>query len=509
MKRLSKSRYTQFCQCPKALWLKLYKPELEEIDDSLQARFEHGTEVGDLAMGLLGDFVDVTSYTESGSLDLNAMIRKTRSEMGKGTENICEASFSFVKDGMHHYCAVDILHKEPHGWSIYEVKSSTYTCDKDDTSKNLLAYIRDIAYQKWLLEQSGINVCGTFLIRLNSNYIREGKLDIQNLFHITDVKNLVEEESGVIDVNIREACDILKGEEPVCKIGSHCQQPYGCAFTKYCIGEIPEPNVFDLYRMNFSKKCDFYHQGKITFEDLRYEKLSEIQQMQVESHICKKHHIKPQEIRSFLKNLSFPLYFLDFETMQSPVPPYDQSKPYQQIAFQYSLHWFDEEDGELKHTEYLGNSIDDPRRELAEKLCRAIPADACVTAYNKSFECSRINEMAEIYPDLRDHLHAISSNIVDLIDPFRGKMVYLPAMNGSFSIKKVLPALFPDSPELDYKNLSGSVHHGGEAMTLYPAIARMSPEEAEEARQSLLEYCKLDTLAMVRIWEKLKEYADL
>lgn len=195
--------------------------------------------------------------------------------------------------------------------------------------------------------------------------------------------------------------------------------------------------------------------------------------------------------------------------MQSPVPPYDQSKPYQQIAFQYSLHWFDEEDGELKHTEYLGNSIDDPRRELAEKLCREIPADACVTAYNKSFECSRINEMAEIYPDLRDHLHAISSNIVDLIDPFRGKMVYLPAMNGSFSIKKVLPALFPDSPELDYKNLSGSVHHGGEAMTLYPAIARMSPDEAEEARKSLLEYCKLDTLAMVRIWEKLRGFADL
>lgn len=508
MKGLSKSRYTQFCQCPKALWLKIYKPELEEIDSSPQSRFEHGNEVGDLAMGLLGSYIDVTTYKPDGSLDLKSMVVKTKAELDRGTENICEASFSFVKDEILHYCAVDILHKEPQGWSIYEVKSSTYTGDKEDTVKNLLAYIRDIAYQKWLLEQTGINVCGTFLVRLDSNYIREGELDIQNLFHITDVKNLVEEEYGVIDVNIREACDILKGEEPVCKIGSHCQQPYGCAFTKYCIGEIPEPNVFDLYRMNFSKKCDFYHQGKITFEDLRYEKLSEIQQMQVESHICKKHHIKPQEIRSYLKNLSFPLYFLDFETMQSPVPPYDKSKPYQQIAFQYSLHWFNEEDGQLNHTEFLGNSIDDPRRELAEKLCREIPADACVTAYNKSFECSRINEMAEIYPDLRDHLHAISENIVDLIEPFRGKMVYLPEMNGSFSIKKVLPALFPNSPELDYKNLSGRVHHGGEAMTLYPAIAKMSPAEAEEARHSLLEYCKLDTLAMVRIWEKLREYAN-
>ena len=100
-----------------------------------------------------------------------------------------------------------------------------------------------------------------------------------------------------------------------------------------------------------------------------------------------------------------------------------------------------------------------------------------------------------------------SDHIVDLIEPFRQKMVYLPEMNGSFSIKQVLPALQPDDPELDYKNLSGSVHNGGEAMTIYPQIAQMLPDEADAARRSLLEYCKLDTLAMVKIWEKLREMA--
>jgi hypothetical protein len=94
---------------------------------------------------------------------------------------------------------------------------------------------------------------------------------------------------------------------------------------------------------------------------------------------------------------------------------------------------------------------------------------------------------------------------VDLIEPFRQKMVYLPEMNGSFSIKHVLPALQPDDPALNYANLDGSVHNGSEAMTIYPQIAKMSPADAAAARKSLLEYCKLDTLAMVKVWEKLRE----
>lgn len=508
MKGLSKSRYTQFCQCPKAFWLKLYKPELEEIDYALQAKFERGTEVGDLAMGLLGNFVDVTIYKEDNSLDLPAMVKKTRMEIDQGTPNICEASFSLIRNGISHYCAVDILHKECDGWSIYEVKSSTYLNDKEDTPKKLIAYTSDIAYQRWVLENCGLNVTGTYLVRLNSNYMRAGELNIKQLFHIKDMEEQVDKEISCVSENLKIVSQIIAGEEPKEKIGSQCKSPYDCSFMKYCIGKLPEPNVFDLYRMNFSKKCKLFHEGKISFEEIRCESLSDIQRLQVESYLEDKQFIDSSEIKKFLDRLTYPIYFLDFETMQSAIPPFDKSKPYQQISFQYSLHWIEEEDGELKHTEFLGDSIDDPRRELAEKLCRDIPSNVCVTAYNKSFECGRLQEMAEIFPDLRDHLLAISNNIIDLIEPFRSKMVYFPAMNGSFSIKNVLPALFPDSPELDYKNLSGSVHHGGEAMNIYPAIAKMSSEDAEEARKSLLEYCKLDTLAMVRVWEKLREFAQ-
>ena len=133
--------------------------------------------------------------------------------------------------------------------------------------------------------------------------------------------------------------------------------------------------------------------------------------------------------------------------------------------------------------------------------------NVCTLAYNKMFECGRIRELAALYPDLATHLLNIADHIVDLIDPFRAGDYYVPAMGGSFSIKSVLPALFPNEPSLDYHNLDEQVRNGGDAMTIFPKMRFMSPEEEQSARQALLEYCKLDTWAMVKVWEKLKEVA--
>ena len=180
--------------------------------------------------------------------------------------------------------------------------------------------------------------------------------------------------------------------------------------------------------------------------------------------------------------------------------------PFAQIPFQYSLHYIEHEGGELLHSEFLAESGKDPRREIAEALCRDIPADACVTAYNKQFECGRLRELAEAFPDLAEHLLAIEGNIVDLLVPFQKGWYYKREMGGSFSIKSVLPAICPDDPELDYHELEG-VHNGSEAMSVFPEIRYMPPEEQEKARKNLLAYCRLDTLAMVKVWEELRKAA--
>lgn len=504
MKRyLSKSKYTAFRQCQKNLWMKAYKPEEEVIDPSLQSRFESGNEVGDLAMGLFGPFEEVTSLDAEGKLDLGEMLRKTEDCLARGVENICEASFSW--DG--NYCAVDILHRQGGGYAIYEVKSSSNSLVEPISDDELRHYAWDIAYQKYVLTQCGVNVTGVYLVQLNKDYVRGKDLDIQMLFLKTEMTRLVDEEYPNVPANIARARKVLEcHQEPAKPISMACRKPYPCAFWQYCSKHIPKPSVFDLYRMSFEKALKYYNNSIVTFEDVQSCKLTARQQVQVVSHLTGKGTVDKKSIRDFLdQNIRYPLYFLDFETMQDVIPQYEGTKPYQQIPFQYSLHWIEKPGGELKHTAFLAESGKDPRRDLAEQLCHDIPLNACITAYNKGFECGRINELAEAFPALRYHLLNIRDNIVDFLDPFRAGYYYLPEMEGSFSIKKVLPALFPNDPQLDYSNLTGSVHNGGEAMTIFPKIKDMAPADQQKARQSLLDYCHLDTLAMVKIWQKLEE----
>ena len=178
-KNLSKSRYTLFRQCPKALWLQVYHPELAEIDAALQARFEAGNEVGDLAMGYLGEYTEVTTYTAEGKLDLKAMIEKTQVCISNGVENIAEASFSWNGN----YCAVDILHKTDGGYAIYEIKSSSGNFTMDEKDEDYVKYARDIAYQKYVLTKCGIKVTGNFLVRINNEYVLDGELNIHDFFY--------------------------------------------------------------------------------------------------------------------------------------------------------------------------------------------------------------------------------------------------------------------------------------------------------------------------------------
>ena len=491
----SKSKYCDFWTCPKRGWLKKYNPEVEVIDEQLKSRFEDGNEVGDLAMGLFGDFVEVTTHKPNGELDLDEMVRRTKDEMTKGTENICEASFFF--DGL--YCAVDILKKNGDGWDIYEVKSSTGLKD---------IYNADVAYQRYLLEHCGVNISNTYVVTINNQYVRGATLDISELFAINDVTSAVLKEMEKVPAILEKAQEILAcSDEPDVKLGSYCNKPYECTFFKYCTRDFPEQSVFNLNGIRFSKAIDLYNQGILDYETALKSGCitNEKNVRQMDYYLNNRpDYIDKDGIKNFLDTLSYPIYFLDFETMRHAIPPFEGTKPNQQIPFQYSLHYIEYEGGPVHHKEFLAESGTNPLRAVAEQLCKDIPLDVCTTAYYKHFECDRIGEMAAMFPDLAEHLLNIKENIKDFLDPFRGGLYYNKAMGGSFSIKSVLPALFPGDPKLDYHSLD-QVHNGGEAMTIFPKICKMPLEDQKTARENLLKYCELDTFAMVKIFEKLKE----
>ena len=487
---LSKSSYCRGVQCPKMLWLKKYRPEV--FDESVLRRsvLDTGSAVGDLAMGLFGDFTEVPFG------DPGAMVAETERLLSAGTKVIAEASFA--ADGL--FCSVDILKNLGGGAvELYEVKSST---------KVTGIYRHDLAFQVYVLTRCGYQVQRSCLVLLNRGYERMGALDLQQLFTIEDLTEEARSMHGDVEnrIGALRRC-LARTEEPADEIGMQCFDPYACGFFSWCTRQLPRPNVFSLAGLRKSAKFQLCRQGLAGFAELEASgqlKAPQLQQVRHELGEETAPFLDRRQIRDFLRTLSYPLYFLDFESFQPAVPPYDHTRPYQQIVFQYSLHWIECEGGALQHRAFLARPGADPRRALAEQLCRDIPRDVCTTAYNMAFEKSRIRELAALYPDLREHLMNIHDRIADLLIPFRRRWYYCRAMQGSYSIKYVLPALFPDDPALDYHHLEG-VHNGTEASDTFARMAAMTPEELETARGQLLRYCGLDTFAMVKVWEKLKE----
>lgn len=484
---ISKSQYCNAVQCPKMLWMKRHMPD--EFDPSVmnEAVLVQGSEVGDLAMGLFGDFTEVP-YGKPAE-----MVEATQLLMDANTPIIAEASFSC--EGQ--FCSVDILlNRGNRIVEIYEVKSSTQVHE---------IYYHDTAYQTYVLMKLGYTVRRVCVVHINPNYVRHGALDLHQLFTVADVTETVMTLQPDVEQRLRFLEPYLAcPDEPEQPIGPHCSAPYDCGFWSYCTRALPKPNIFDLSGIQKGTKFKHYDQGIISFADIETKgkvNANAMLQIRHELHDFGDEIDRPK-IAGFLSTLSYPLYFLDFETYQTAVPPYDDTKPYQQIVFQYSLHYIEREGGELKHKEYLAYPGQDPRRELAVRLCQDIPADVCVLAYNMSFEKTRIKELAALYPDLSAHLTAIHDNIRDLMVPFQKKQYYNKRMAGSYSIKYVLPALFPDDPELDYHNLEG-VHNGSEASATFCQMASMPADELEQWRSHLLKYCGLDTLAMVKVWSKL------
>ena len=485
---LSKSKYCNGIQCMKILWLDKNKPE-EKEDINNESIMDNGNKVHDLAKNLFKNHVDI-AYNS----DLNVMINDTQEELSKNDNVITEASFAYNNN----FASIDILKKDKNDYEIYEVKSSSSIKD---------IFIDDISYQYYILNNLNLNVVKCYIVYINNKYVRKGDLDLDKLFIKEDVTDIVLSKQEEVEENINSINKFMENKnEPDDMISENCFKPYNCPYFKYCTKHLPKKNVFTLPGLFTSKKINFYNNGIYKYEDLINENISDNYKKVIDYELNNKEdYIDKGKIKEFLNTLTYPLYFLDFETYSIPIPSFDDIKPYDRIPFQYSLHYI--KDNELYHKEFLGTPEIDPRRSLAESLVKDIPKDVCTLAYNMGFEKGVIEELANLYPDLSDHLMNIHDNIKDLMIPFQKKDYYTKDMDGSYSIKYVLPALFPNDPELNYKNLK-LIHNGTEAMNTFAVLNEYPKEEQKEIREALLKYCELDTFAMVKIYYKLLEVTN-
>ena len=473
--QLSKSRILAGLQCLKRLYLECHQRELADaVDESRQAIFDAGTAVGVLA----------TERFPGGRL-----VAEQYYEHSQAVPYLYEPAFTFR--GIR--TRVDILRRTGEGkFDLIEVKSTTGVKD---------VHIPDIAAQLYAVEGSGLSVDRAYLMHIDGTYMYEG--EAHNLEELFSLKDVTDDSKSYATENLPDALGemwkVLEAKEaPDIETGRHCTTPYRCPFFGHCHKDEPDHPVRELPGLREQSFKRLKAAGIASVGDMpaEYPGLTEIQRRARDSVITGQ-PFAGSNLSEKLGEIEPPISFLDFETIGPAIPLYAQTRPYQAIPFQWSLHVRDS-DGDLEHSSFLHDGEDDPRKDFIASLLRSIPATGPIVAYS-SYETTLMKALTRDYPEYADELLALCDRVVDLLQIVRSEY-YHPDFHGSFSIKSVLPALVPDRTYDDLELTEGTA-----AAATYARLLADDLENCERIglREALLAYCARDTEAMVWVYDAL------
>ncbi len=491
MPGLSKSRFQSGLQCQKRLYLECYNRELADpVGPAQQAIFDTGNAVGEKARERFpGGRLVEESYLEHGRA-----VETTRTLLADGSiPSLYEAAVTF--GGIRTRFDV-LVRRDGQRFDLVEVKSTT---------RLKAEHITDVAIQLYAAEGSGIAIDRTYLMHLDREYVYQGgEYDLQQLFTLEDVTEEAREYAAQsVPGELAEMWQTLELDAaPDIDTGRHCEKPYTCSFFGHCHRGEPEHPVRELPWLSDKLWGRLRSSGIDTIRGIPAD-LSGLNalQLRVRNSVVDGLPYVGADLRRGLEEIGLPASFIDFETFGPALPHYPGTRPYERIPFQWSMHLLDKS-GRLSHREFLNPDGQDPRKRFASSLLEALPDAGAIVTYS-SYEKGVINGLAEALPQYRDGLLALVPRIVDLLKVVRDNY-YHPGFHGSFSIKKVLPALVPG---FGYGELA--VQEGMEASAAYARLAAggVHEDEAAETREALLAYCERDTEAMVRVYHRLMDEA--
>ncbi len=466
---LSKTDFLLYLDAPMHLWAQkkqlLDTVEPTPYDQYLMAQ---GIQIEDLAMEYLERIV-VVRYNQP-----EVMCQK------RLTDGHFEARSDMV-----------VYDRESRMCDIYEIKSGT------SISKT---HLYDVTFQR-LVAEASLRVRDVYLVHLDRDYMKHGDLDLELLFMVENVTDVVCELLDEVQASRMDALAVAAQSTP--QRVTTCLKPKACKCLSFCHPDLAEYSIYEISRLNQNKIRELVGKGVRSIHDLpeRYP-LTKRQKRQVQAVKTGVPFINFQAIRSLMDSLLYPLYFLDYETCNPGIPMFDGYQPYQHIVFQYSLHTVSDPYTEPVHDEFLGIENSDPAPDLLANLASHIGVSGSVIVWNQSFEASRNREMAQRYPVYSDLLMGINNRLHDLMQVFRDGDYLHPNFHGSYSIKAILPVLAPEFKDA-YNDLP--VSKGDEAMLAWLVIlfGELTAAEVEAHRTALLRYCALDSLAMVEIWKVL------
>lgn len=494
---LSKSNYMLFLKHPAWLWLKIHKKHLlPPIDEGLQALFDSGHEFETYAEKL---FPNAKKLGFENYSDYKTLPKKTKHALKK-TKTILQGRF----EAENLTCIIDVLDRvKGETYDLIEIKSST---------KAKPAHNYDLAFQTLVLQKCGLKIRKISIIHVNNEYVKQGDINPEGITSQEEVTKEVEELMSLTKEQIKEARKVINQEKTPDLSPRHVNKieaPRVSWFQDWL--EIyhhlnPDLSTYSIYNLSYPNPeqiAQLEDRGIKLIKNipeelaLRPKQLAQIKTTKTDRRIIDK-----EKIRDFLETFEYPLHFFDYETFSSLIPDFDELKPYKQYPFQYSLHIQKSPDAPLQHKEYLHNDKSNPMPKLLEKLKKDIRDEGSILVWNESFEKGCNERMAELYPEYDSFLEEINNRMVDLMTPFSKMWFVDKDFFGSASIKYVLPAMVP---ELSHKNLEVSDGRKAQRIWTKVILKEENPQIKEKILNNLSEYCTLDTFAMVKILEKLRE----
>lgn len=509
---ISKSKFLSGLQCPLLLWTQYNdRDAIPDVAPATQYVFDMGHTVGDLAKMLYPDGIEVgadgaataprtggpaaTAATAGARPDLEATATATR-DLLRHRRPLFEASFLGNEPAGRRYVRADILAPstgDPGAWDLVEVKSSTRVKDIN---------LWDIAFQAGAIESTGVRLARLGLMHIDTSYVRRGPVEPARLFALEDVTDRARALMGEVPALFARFAATIGGARPNVPIGPHCRDPFSCPLLPVCWGGLPEDHVTTMVRAG-RLAFAWMERGWDRIGQVPDTELSDLQLAQKGAVVADAPRLVKAAVRDLLAGLEYPLWNLDFESLNPAVPLFDGTRPFEQVPFQFSLHVQEAPGAEPRHVEFLSTTGDDPRPALLEAL-RAIGPRGTVLAFNAAFESQVLAQLGRAYPAHGAMCADLGARLRDLADPFRTFDVYHPAQRGSYSLKAVLPAWTGRG----YEGLAiadGQAAGRGWHRAVY--ATDLAPGEREAILADLRAYCGRDTGAMVELLEVLRGLA--
>lgn len=468
---LSKSRFLSGLQCQKALWLSVHRPELAaEMEPARRAVIEAGNEVGRAAHALFpgGVLVDEPYWRHEAGVE-----RTRQLVQDPEVPAIFEAAFEHAGVRIR----VDVLERlgrggERSAWGLREVKASTGLKDH---------HVPDVAVQRFVLEGAGLAIPSVELVHVNGEFVRgPGPIDWQRFFTRQDVTEQAVAFQRALPRSVAEMQALLgEPDAPEVEPSGHCFEPWECGCWAHCTAVKPPQWHLGLKRASEARRAIW-----------------------LEALATGRPWVAP-ELAEALAGTGPPAWCLDFETVAPAIPLYPGTRPYQAVAFLFSLHRL-AAGGSVAHADFLADGRADPRPELAARLVEALAADDAPILVWSSFEARVLRDLAEAAPALAPALERLRARLVDLLALTRAH-AYHPGFAGSYSLKDVAPAL---APGFGYGGLE-QVTDGAAAATAFARLVAgaVPAAEAGALRAELRAYCARDTEALVEVHRALRRLA--